>query len=118
MTGGGARILVVDDEVEILRAVRTNLGRHGFQVPFRLVPLPCKREDLEQKRPFSRVGGGSPDFRRELFPGLCKVTCPDQIFGVHLRNPPSKPTISENEINTNNKFFPSGRLPFLCEVLL
>ncbi|HUX88667.1 MAG TPA: response regulator transcription factor [Chloroflexota bacterium] len=28
----GARILVVDDEPAILRAVRTNLGRHGFQV--------------------------------------------------------------------------------------
>ena len=28
----GARILIVDDEPEILRAVRTNLGRHGFQV--------------------------------------------------------------------------------------
>ena len=28
----GARILVVDDEPAILRAVRTNLARHGFQV--------------------------------------------------------------------------------------
>lgn len=28
----GAHILVVDDEPAILRAVRTNLGRHGFQV--------------------------------------------------------------------------------------
>ncbi|TAK36603.1 MAG: response regulator transcription factor [Chloroflexota bacterium] len=28
----GARILVVDDEPAILRAVRTNLSRHGFQV--------------------------------------------------------------------------------------
>lgn len=28
----GARILVVDDEPEILRAVRINLSRHGFQV--------------------------------------------------------------------------------------
>ena len=32
MTGGGARILVVDDEPQILRAVRTNLSRHGYQV--------------------------------------------------------------------------------------
>jgi two-component system KDP operon response regulator KdpE len=30
--GGGARILVVDDEPAIVRAVRTNLARHGFQV--------------------------------------------------------------------------------------
>ncbi len=29
---GGARILVVDDETEILLALRTNLSRHGFQV--------------------------------------------------------------------------------------
>ena len=28
----GARVLVVDDEPGILRAVETNLGRHGFQV--------------------------------------------------------------------------------------
>lgn len=28
----GARILVVDDEPEILRALRTNLARHGFDV--------------------------------------------------------------------------------------
>ncbi len=28
----GARILVVDDEPEILLALRTNLARHGFQV--------------------------------------------------------------------------------------
>lgn len=28
----GARILVVDDEPEILRALRTNLTRHGFEV--------------------------------------------------------------------------------------
>ncbi len=28
----GARVLVVDDEPEILLALRTNLGRHGFQV--------------------------------------------------------------------------------------
>jgi two-component system, OmpR family, KDP operon response regulator KdpE len=30
--GGGARILVVDDEPEIVRALRTNLTRHGFHV--------------------------------------------------------------------------------------
>jgi two-component system KDP operon response regulator KdpE len=29
---GGARVLVVDDEPAILRAVQTNLGRHDFQV--------------------------------------------------------------------------------------
>lgn len=29
---GGARILVVDDEPEILRAVRMNLSRHGYQI--------------------------------------------------------------------------------------
>src|SRR5437867_11234558 len=29
---GGARILVVDDEPAILRALRTNLSGHGFQV--------------------------------------------------------------------------------------
>ncbi|HKW77710.1 MAG TPA: response regulator transcription factor [Candidatus Limnocylindria bacterium] len=32
MTSSGARILVVDDEPAILRAVRANLGRHGFKV--------------------------------------------------------------------------------------
>ncbi|MCL4466513.1 MAG: response regulator transcription factor [Chloroflexi bacterium] len=32
MTGSGARILVVDDEPEILRAVRTNLSKHGYQI--------------------------------------------------------------------------------------
>ena len=32
MTPTGARILVVDDEPAILRAVRANLGRHGFRV--------------------------------------------------------------------------------------
>ncbi|MHB1134095.1 MAG: response regulator transcription factor [Chloroflexota bacterium] len=32
MTGGGARILVVDDEPEITRAVRINLGRYGYQI--------------------------------------------------------------------------------------
>jgi len=31
-TSGGARILVVDDEQAILRAMQTNLGRHGFSV--------------------------------------------------------------------------------------
>ncbi|MCX6022906.1 MAG: response regulator transcription factor [Chloroflexi bacterium] len=31
-SANGARILVVDDEPAILRAVRTNLMRHGFQV--------------------------------------------------------------------------------------
>lgn len=30
--GSGARILVIDDEPGILRAVQTNLGRHGFRV--------------------------------------------------------------------------------------
>jgi two-component system, OmpR family, KDP operon response regulator KdpE len=30
--GAGARILVIDDEPGILRAVRTNLGRHDFRV--------------------------------------------------------------------------------------
>jgi two-component system KDP operon response regulator KdpE len=29
---GGARVLVVDDEPAIVRAVQTNLSRHGFQV--------------------------------------------------------------------------------------
>ena len=32
MTGTGARILVVDDEPAIVRAVRTNLEGHGFRV--------------------------------------------------------------------------------------
>jgi two-component system, OmpR family, KDP operon response regulator KdpE len=32
MAGPGARILVVDDEPEILRAVRTNLAAHGYDV--------------------------------------------------------------------------------------
>ncbi len=32
MAGRGARILVVDDEPEILRAVRTNLAAHGYDV--------------------------------------------------------------------------------------
>jgi len=32
MNGPGARILVVDDETSILRTVRSNLSRHGFQV--------------------------------------------------------------------------------------
>jgi two-component system KDP operon response regulator KdpE len=32
MTAPGARILVVDDEVEILRSLRTNLGHRGFEV--------------------------------------------------------------------------------------
>jgi two-component system KDP operon response regulator KdpE len=32
MNGPGARILVVDDEPSILRTVRSNLSRHGFQV--------------------------------------------------------------------------------------
>ena len=30
--GGGARILIVDDEPGIVRAVQTNLGRHDFRV--------------------------------------------------------------------------------------
>jgi len=30
--GAGARILVVDDEAAIVRAVQTNLGRHDFRV--------------------------------------------------------------------------------------
>ena len=29
---GGARVLVVDDEPAVLRAVQTNLARHEFQV--------------------------------------------------------------------------------------
>jgi len=32
MNGPGARILVVDDETSIVRTVRSNLSRHGFQV--------------------------------------------------------------------------------------
>ncbi len=32
MAGHGARVLVVDDEPEILRAVRTNLVAHGYEV--------------------------------------------------------------------------------------
>jgi two-component system KDP operon response regulator KdpE len=32
MAGHGARILVVDDEPEILRALRTNLAGHGYEV--------------------------------------------------------------------------------------
>jgi two-component system KDP operon response regulator KdpE len=32
MKGGGARVLVVDDEVAILRALERNLRGHGFQV--------------------------------------------------------------------------------------
>lgn len=32
MSGGGARILVVDDEAAILRALERNLSGHGFQV--------------------------------------------------------------------------------------
>ncbi len=32
MNGGGARILVVDDEIAILRALERNLRGHGFQV--------------------------------------------------------------------------------------
>jgi two-component system KDP operon response regulator KdpE len=32
MTSGGARVLVVDDEAAIRRAVSTNLSRHGFRV--------------------------------------------------------------------------------------
>ncbi|TMB97012.1 MAG: response regulator, partial [Chloroflexi bacterium] len=30
--GAGARILVIDDEPSILRALRTNLNGHGFRV--------------------------------------------------------------------------------------
>jgi two-component system, OmpR family, KDP operon response regulator KdpE len=32
MSGGGARILIVEDEPGIVRALKTNLGAHGFQV--------------------------------------------------------------------------------------
>ena len=32
MSKGGARILVVDDEVEIVRALQRSLGAHGFEV--------------------------------------------------------------------------------------
>ena len=39
----GARILVVDDEPAILRALRTNLARHGFQVD----TADCGRQALE-----------------------------------------------------------------------
>jgi len=32
MTKSGARILVVDDEIEILRALQRSLTAHGFEV--------------------------------------------------------------------------------------
>ena len=32
MTAAGARILVVDDEPEILRSLRTNFGHRGYDV--------------------------------------------------------------------------------------
>ncbi len=32
MSKGGARILVVDDEVEIVRALQRSLTAHGFEV--------------------------------------------------------------------------------------
>jgi two-component system, OmpR family, KDP operon response regulator KdpE len=32
MRGGGARVLIVEDEPGIVRALKTNLGAHGFQV--------------------------------------------------------------------------------------
>lgn len=50
MFGGGMRILVVDDEPEILRAVRTNLSRHGYQVD--VAATGCQAvEACEHRRP-------------------------------------------------------------------
>ncbi len=32
MSKSGARILVVDDEIEILRALQRNLAAHGYEI--------------------------------------------------------------------------------------